>query len=411
VSGSLTWIDFSAADRERMNRAIALFQEADTVDELGVGTIRDAFADELFPGTSTIQTRLRYFLIVPWVYRGIERSKVPAAQARERARKAELALIDPLLEAEDNAGAFGKSAGQALKRLPSAVYWGGLQRWRILLPKMSADQYLRSLDEIRLKRRLAPVPDDDGVAADSSPTWHELLPDEPEGFPDELSFQLELHEAEYLRGRMESSGRSLLGWLARHGAPTSDLEFPWAHPDLARAPREYRDALDLARRFALLTEGAGCLYNLMLWKKREGEGKTEKQDEFKALMADWAARQAEPANASWSTAELWEHMDAIGARVPNGTGLFIDEWARLVAQLGPDALADHDDAQRLVRDREMALKGSRSRFTNPRALDQWGGSSGMRALTFRWPNAEWVLNDLYAGLGVERAATTAGSAP
>ena len=98
-----------------MQRAIALFQEADTVDELGVGTIRDAFADELFPGTSTIQTRLRYFLIVPWVYRGIERSKVPAVQARERARKAELALIDPLLEAEDNAGAFGKSARQALK--------------------------------------------------------------------------------------------------------------------------------------------------------------------------------------------------------------------------------------------------------------------------------------------------------
>ncbi len=36
---------------------IDLFGEDDTRDELGLGTIRDGFADLLFPGTSTIQTR------------------------------------------------------------------------------------------------------------------------------------------------------------------------------------------------------------------------------------------------------------------------------------------------------------------------------------------------------------------
>lgn len=39
------------------------FGERTTRDELGIGTVRDAFADALFPGTSTIQTRAHYFLI------------------------------------------------------------------------------------------------------------------------------------------------------------------------------------------------------------------------------------------------------------------------------------------------------------------------------------------------------------
>ena len=41
------------------------------VDELGIGIIRDAFANYFFPGTSTIQTRAKYFLIVPYVLRDV----------------------------------------------------------------------------------------------------------------------------------------------------------------------------------------------------------------------------------------------------------------------------------------------------------------------------------------------------
>ena len=43
------------------------FRIKESRDELGLGAIRASFADALFPGTSTIQTRLRYMLFVPWV--------------------------------------------------------------------------------------------------------------------------------------------------------------------------------------------------------------------------------------------------------------------------------------------------------------------------------------------------------
>ena len=55
---SLAWIDFDEAERQRTQRIMALFQERESRDELGLGAIRDSIADHLFPGTSTIQTRL-----------------------------------------------------------------------------------------------------------------------------------------------------------------------------------------------------------------------------------------------------------------------------------------------------------------------------------------------------------------
>ena len=33
---------------------------------MGLGSLRDALSDALFPGTSYLQTRLRYVLFVPW---------------------------------------------------------------------------------------------------------------------------------------------------------------------------------------------------------------------------------------------------------------------------------------------------------------------------------------------------------
>ena len=62
---SLAWIDFDEAERQRAQRIMALFQEKESRDELGLGAIRDSIADHLFPGTSTIQTRLRYMLFIP----------------------------------------------------------------------------------------------------------------------------------------------------------------------------------------------------------------------------------------------------------------------------------------------------------------------------------------------------------
>lgn len=65
VVSTFGWLDTDNEQRRKMLEVVDLFKEEGTVDELGIGSIRDAFADALFPGTSVLQTRLRYVLFIP----------------------------------------------------------------------------------------------------------------------------------------------------------------------------------------------------------------------------------------------------------------------------------------------------------------------------------------------------------
>ena len=47
---TLTWLDTSEKDRRRTLEFIDTFRERDTRDELGIGVVRDAFSDLMFPG-------------------------------------------------------------------------------------------------------------------------------------------------------------------------------------------------------------------------------------------------------------------------------------------------------------------------------------------------------------------------
>ena len=73
--------------------------------------MRDAFADLLFPGTTTVQTVAKYFLFVPWMYIDLERKQVPSSKVAERARKFEIDLAKTRGDAD---GVIGKRAKDSL---------------------------------------------------------------------------------------------------------------------------------------------------------------------------------------------------------------------------------------------------------------------------------------------------------
>jgi hypothetical protein len=114
------------------------------IDELGLGTLRDAFADMLFPGTSAPQTRARYFLFVPWMYLKLEADRVASADIEKRARREELRLIGRLLDGGESDGVIGRVAKGALQRLPANIYWSGLRRLGICVFDGSQDAYQQS---------------------------------------------------------------------------------------------------------------------------------------------------------------------------------------------------------------------------------------------------------------------------
>src|SRR4051812_25921356 len=120
---TLTWLDFSDAERKRALQVVELLVRPETRDELGLGAIRDAFAKALFPGMSTVQRRARYFLFVPWTFREAEQRWAGRSDALERTRRRELQLIVPLLETGETDGVIGSSARANLKQVPSMIYW------------------------------------------------------------------------------------------------------------------------------------------------------------------------------------------------------------------------------------------------------------------------------------------------
>ena len=58
----LGWIDFSKEDRQKALDVINLLSEQGAVDELGIGIVRDAFANYFFPGTTLFTSRRKYSL-------------------------------------------------------------------------------------------------------------------------------------------------------------------------------------------------------------------------------------------------------------------------------------------------------------------------------------------------------------
>lgn len=398
MPSTLTWLDHDAVARERSLRILALFQEKESRDELGLGAVRDAFADRLFPGTSTIQTRLRYMLFVPWIYTRLEHECVPSATIAARARKLEIALVEPLLAGDDAAGVLGRLAGGALKRLPSSVYWAGLGTWRIRKFDGSQEEYHRKLDRIYARRdEREHRRRKDGEESPPDPaleTWHPRLPAPPSEFPEGVTFALTQDEAEFLRDRILTTQKdSLLAHLALHCAP-ADVAFAWQHPDRAGFSQLHRELLDHARRFSEVMHGAALLYNLALAERAQ---RAELVDEHRANLKAWADALDLADLRGWSLARLWDLTMDQGHTITQTTRTFVQAWVEF-ASSKPHAVADDSFARKLVESREKGLKGQRSRFLNQRALDQWSGYAGTARLSFRWPTARSFLRDLHAGL-------------
>ena len=113
------WIDLGSRDKNKILSVLSLLYAAEAVDELGIGVIRDGFADVLFPGTSTVQTRAKYFLIVPFILMELERERNLTPRALlDRLAKEEIALISQLKETRRrNQWTLGKGFRKTLQYL------------------------------------------------------------------------------------------------------------------------------------------------------------------------------------------------------------------------------------------------------------------------------------------------------
>lgn len=397
VTSSISWIDFSETDRRKMIEVIALFKEHDTRDELGLGSIRDTFAELFFPGTSTLQTRVRYFLFVPWLYQYFETHRSAHTPVEQRLRANENQLIT-VLKAANEDGVIGQRSGTSLQRYPSSIYWNGLRRWGILRYTGSQSQYHRWLDSGPQGSALRTEVNDEPVEGWRAGNWNPGFPEAPEDFLRQTTFTLSHPEAAYLRERLQyACSDSLLATLVENCAPVDAVAFIWEHPQWEVFPEHQRQWMQHARAFSTLMYGATLLYNLMLaelaaqeaWATSYQERLSQWQELFLSELPVWKA---------WERTAFWRLIHT-NAHIPVFTERFVNRWLDLLLlNSHPPNVAQDTATRTLIRERETSLKHSRSRFESRRHLELWSGAAGIDPLDFRWRIARRLTNDILHGL-------------
>jgi len=426
LNSFITWVDHDQNARNKTIQLLANYGDHDSRDELGIGAIRDSISDFLFPGTSTIQTRLRYMLVVPWIYVYLENKRFRSDRFAQKAEQIERSLIRPLIAAADSQGAFGRTAKDKVKRLPSSVYWNGLHVWSIRKINLSQSQYQNQIGQIyhdqsiSTKRvwesaRLGDSSDDQ--IFDKIVTWDPGLPKPPNNFPDSLEnlgFELTREEAEYLQQQMSlqnhthnhhHSGNCLLGELVNKPINLK-VVMPWdliGNSDISEFNIEL---LTHAKLFSNLIHGAALLYNLMVAELVEADAIAENRvsdkrvglaKTYRERLSIWSIAIPHQSFQKWSLEGFWEIISHPQHDMDGSTKIFVARWLDLCLKHKSD-ISNSVEARDLISDRERR-KRAKSRIHKLDARNRWGGESGVNQLTYRWSNVIIILKDLYRGLG------------
>jgi len=400
MPSTFTWVDFAESDRRKMLDILQLFSDHETRDEMGLGTIRDAFADYFFPGTSTIQTRARYMLFIPWLFKTLEKLDLTSTEYTSQARQLEIYLIDALLKGGETQGVIGQEAKKNLQRLPSNIYWVGLGSWGIRLFQGSQPQYFRYLPNFYRSRKNRVHNDENESIDQIRENWHMGIPKAPKELLSQADFNLTKEEANYLSEMIMYHHReTLLAQLIVSGSSLESRYF-WNEPLIEPLESDLKHKIQLARNFSESMHGAVLLYNLMLARKRPKE---EWIAGYNGRIQNWIqsmrSRWTELFHWHEQLNEFWVTQPLASVNIPIRTKRFVESWLDIIFS-GKDieTALEKSETQSLIQQREFQLKSKRARLINKRALEIWNGASGSQQLEYRWPIASTIINDITKGL-------------
>lgn len=134
------FVNFSQEELAKKNKVLQMVRDQTAIDELGFGRIRDAFANLMFPGMSTLQRRAKYFVVMPSLfYQATQKKYTSWRDVRDQIVRWEIRLTDMLLAGagsdEDKNGITGSSVLAAAKKDsqkfvkydPTYIYMSGLR--------------------------------------------------------------------------------------------------------------------------------------------------------------------------------------------------------------------------------------------------------------------------------------------
>lgn len=135
----LGYIHTNKKEQEQVLQVVKMLSESVALDELGIGRIRDSFADLMFPGISTLQKHMKYFSLMPQLYKkATEKRYNHLSEVHAEIIRLERIMTKNLYEgSKDKRGitgseVIGKNSNNYVKYDPSYIYNSGLQTFEIL---------------------------------------------------------------------------------------------------------------------------------------------------------------------------------------------------------------------------------------------------------------------------------------
>ena len=385
------FIDFSQGERNRILSTLRLLGDQTALDELGIGSVRDAYAELLFPGISTLQTRAKYFVLIPYLFaqgeRLVQRGKLRSGKEFLTWLNGEEDKLVPVLVENSHSGETGIIGSNALKQKrtvkmkPSAIYWSGLRtlgvvrRDKLSLPMACALTVQRAKQRQALERKTEGDTYDDRTAGDTGEAL--FLPIHPEGPLETAEISLTGREAEFLAeciARSPYTRGSLLDFLVQKNLVCTDFEEIPEEGMEEGLRRDYR----LAKEFRRFIYGAHLRYNV--------------------VYANGTDQGMEARFHEWYNAFFREpfSLEPVLNRVscPAPLGQFCAQLLELAEQ---KAWGELDE---LVAARERQVKGDRAKLHKPheycynqeRPIHDY-------PLDFRFGRANVIVQDILNGLG------------
>ena len=406
------WVDFSKEHRKRVLTVLSFLNQRGAVDELGIGVIRDRLADILFPGTSTIQTRAKYFLLVPWIMRDLEKQSLKPDLFMKKLADAENRMID-VLKASGGEGIIGEISGERLKRKPAEIYWGGLRTYGIFQHQgLSISKYTQVAGQITKEKmtRKQMLKTEDGDYMDDrdafgmsklGPSWNIIEP--PDNWQTELSIELNYQEAQFLKDRIitaPGSRNALWASILKDYSKVANKlnNFMLLEPLVKEMSSIIQTDYKLAFNFSRLIHGAHIRYNMIFFRIVENE---EQFAKYEDQWNQWAMDMSAFDFNNWDTEALFYRVELRYG----GTKEFIRRWVDFASKVNN---LDLEVVDNLLIKREEFLKGKeRSKLNKARELSgSYKKAIGIiDPLQFRWPNARRLLNDMLEGLEIQNDKT------
>ncbi len=398
------FVSFNQEALNRANKVMKLLQGQGAIDELGLGRIRDAFSNTMFPGMSVLQTRAKYFLILPALYAHLEKKRIAdAREARTIVRDYEVKITRRLMygSEKDAGGIIGadslRNREKYVKYDPTYVYQAGMETYGLL--KTSGNFYA-TLAERSAVRDSQPKKMRGGETEDSDDLagLHQLFLTCGEDYRFESSEPLDIElsslEAEYLKSRIINAvPGALISEILDSGlfSTITGYEFESIGEAIHEKVSErnymiYTLALRYSRFAYLLRMFYAMLYDRGVGATTDAE---EKATNFKEYL--------ELHHADFTPDKIEEILSFAAPKLTEDSSIhFCRKATRLIAD------GSYSDLEKLIISREQAIKGQRrSKLLNPHDYGPCKPFEIPTLMTYRWSTiVRNVFNDIAKGLAL-----------